>query len=116
MHTDHSKKDEGIITMVINNGIFLVGSLIGGNKLIEPRVFSIIENGAKIQMSPLPGTPPFLTLGNDKMGYVVPDTPENKNMLELYERVTHPQSELGPFLVKPALVTPTTPDLEGKLN
>jgi hypothetical protein len=111
MHTDHSKKEEGFIAMVISQGLFLVGRLVGGNKLIEPRVFSIIENGAKIQMSPLPGTPPFVIIGNDGIRYPVPDNAGNKNLLDLYGRVTHPQDT--PFLVVPDL---KTPDIEGKLN
>jgi hypothetical protein len=112
MHTDHSKKEEGIIGMVISNGLFLIGRLVGGNKLIDPRVFNIIDDGKRIQMSPLPGTPPFLTLGNDKMGYAIPETTENQNILDLYHKVTRPQPE-SPFLVKP---TPTTPDINGQLN
>jgi hypothetical protein len=87
MHTKHEGKEE-VITMVLTGGLFIIGKLIGGNKLTDPRVFDVIENGAKIQMRPLPGTPPFVTLGTDGLRYPVPES--DKAMLELYDRVTHP--------------------------
>ena len=53
MHTKHETKDEGIITMVCVSGIFIIGKLTG-TKLLDPRIFSIIDDGKRIQMSPLP--------------------------------------------------------------
>jgi hypothetical protein len=87
MHTKHDGK-EGVITMTVTGGLFIIGKLIGGNKLTDPRVFDVIEDGAKIQMRPLPGTPPFVTLGTDGFRYPVPE--DDKPILDLYDRVTHP--------------------------
>lgn len=113
MHTKHEGKEEGVITMVVVAGLFILGKLIGGNKLTDPRIFSIIENGQRIMMSPPPGTPPFIVLtGVDGFRYTMPDVPENKNILELYDRVTHPQNIVLPTS-RPTL---ETPDMTGKLN
>lgn len=114
MHTKHEGKEEGVITMVCVVGLFILGKLIGGNKLTEPRIFSIIENGQRIQMSPLPGTPPFIVLtGVDGFRYTMPETSDNKGILELYDRVTHPQSNIVLPVNRSTLVTP---DITGKLN
>ena len=94
MHTKHEVKEEGVITMCLTNGLFVLGKLIGGNKLCDPRIFGIIENGQKIQMAPLPGTPPFLNLGNEVSRYTMPEVADNKNILDLYYRVTHPTPEI----------------------
>lgn len=92
MHTEHKGKEEGVITMVFVAGLFIVGKLVGGNKLTDPRIFGIIDNGQRIQMSPLPGTPPFIIFTEvDGFRYPMPDVPENKGILELYDKVTHPQ-------------------------
>ena len=89
MHTKHERKhEEGVISMVVSNGLFIVGKLVGGSKLIEPRVFLVIEGGKKIQLSPLPSNPPFITLGPDGFRYAIPET--DRNVLDLYDRVTHP--------------------------
>ena len=89
MHTKHEgKKEEGVISMVVSNGLFIVGKLVGGNKLIEPRIFQVIEGGKKIQLSPLPSTPPFITLESDGFRYAIPET--DRNIPDLYDRVTHP--------------------------
>ena len=93
MHTKREVKEVGTITMVISQGLFLIGNLVGGNKLLEPRVFVLIEDGAKMQLSPLPSTPPFVTFGNEVIRYPVPE--RDKNLLSLYDRVTHPQPEMG---------------------
>lgn len=113
MHTKYEGKEEGVITMVCIVGLFILGKLVGGNKLTDPRIFSIIEEGRRIQMSPPPGTPPFIVLtGVDGFRYTMPETPENKNILELYDRVTHPPNVVIPTS-RPTLVTA---DITGKLN
>ena len=103
MHTKHEGKEVGTISMIITQGLFLIGNLVGGNKLLEPRVFTFIEEGAKIQLSPLPSLPPFVTFGNEVIKYSVPE--KDRNLLSLYDRVTHPQPEgvmgtAGPRLVQ----------------
>jgi hypothetical protein len=87
-------KDEGVLTMVVTAGLFIVGRLVGGNKLTKPRVFSVVENGQRIQMAPLPGTPAFMRIGMD-CNYPVPKTDLNKSMFDLYERVTNPSVDPG---------------------
>jgi hypothetical protein len=82
-------KDEGAITMVCLAGLFVVGKLYGKTMLKDPRVFAIIENGARIQLSPLPGTPGMITIGDFALMYEIPK--EDKNLQELYYRVTHPE-------------------------
>jgi len=84
-------KDEGVISMVITNGMFIMGKLIGGNKLCLPRVFTFLEEGKRIQLSPLPAIPPFITIGNDAARYAVPET--DRNLHELYQRVTNPAGD-----------------------
>lgn len=84
-------KEEGIITMVCSNGLFILGKLTDGNKLCNPRVFQILKNGAEMQLSPLPATPSFVIVGSEGLKYPLPETPENKNLFDLYDRVTHPQ-------------------------
>jgi hypothetical protein len=107
------KDQEGTLTMVIINGIFMIGKMIGGNKLTKPRIFitymeeavdeskphrpKIIDPGTgkptlrpMIRMELLPGTPPFVRIGIEACSYPVPERPENKTMFDLYERVTNP--------------------------
>lgn len=93
MHTDHSTKESGVITMAFISGLFILGKLLGGNKLTDPRIFSIIENGKRIMLSPLPGTPSFITLGPDGFHYPMPINDDNANIFDLYDRVTHPQPQ-----------------------
>lgn len=88
MHTNHEGRETGVITMVCSGGMFIVGNLIGGNKLVNPRLFMLIEDGKRIQMSPLPANPSFIILGNDGFRYVIPEN--ERNILDLYDRVTHP--------------------------
>jgi hypothetical protein len=98
-------KEEGVVSMCITNGLFVIGKLIGGNKLTDPRIFMVIDDGKRVQMSPLPGTPPFIAINPEALRYPMPETPENKNILDLYDRVTHPQNVVVP-VSKPTLVTP----------
>jgi hypothetical protein len=94
------------IQMVILPGLLLIGRLIGGNKLLKPRVFTMfdkeeIDNTGKrvkvpqIQMAPLPGTPPFYMLNGNEGRYPVPVNDHNRSIFELYERVTSPQVDPG---------------------
>lgn len=77
------------LTMVVTNGMFIIGEQVKSNKLLLPRQFQIIKNGAEIQMAPLPLTPPFLILTTGYLHYPVGE--ENKNVFDLYERVTNPE-------------------------
>lgn len=100
MHTKHDK--EGVITMVVTQGLFIMGVLTG-NKLIGPRVFNYIDNGKQIQLAPLPSTPPFVYIGNDCIRYPVPEA--DKSLHALYDKVTHPpppglMGTAGPTLVQ----------------
>jgi len=76
--------------MVCSGGIFMMGKLVGGSKLTSPRMFSLIDNGKNMQLAPLPGNPDFVSLRDDGFSYLIRETPENKNLLELYNRVTTP--------------------------
>jgi hypothetical protein len=91
MHTkrDNDSTNPSIITMCCTGGLFILGNLVSGNKLTNPRVFNVIDNGTRIQLSPLPGAPPFITIGPDGFRYPIPST--DTNLLGLYYRVTHPE-------------------------
>ena len=110
-----SGKEEGVITMCIISGLFVIGKLVGGNKLIDPRVFDmymeplfdkegkpiLAENGQqkaeeRIRMRPLPGVPAFCTIGPESLRYSV--TSETQNILSLYKRVTTPVEEKKVFV------------------
>uniref|UniRef100_A0A6M3JJ73 Uncharacterized protein n=1 Tax=viral metagenome TaxID=1070528 RepID=A0A6M3JJ73_9ZZZZ len=99
------KEGEGILTMCVTNGLFVIGKLVGGNKLIQPRVFDLYmeqlidSNGRpildqsgkpkfeeRIRMRPFPGVPGFCTIGPDAIRY--PVVTNMQNVLSLYERVT----------------------------
>jgi hypothetical protein len=99
MHTKHEGKEAGVITMTLTGGLFILGKLISGNKLTDPRIFNIIEDGKRIMLSPLPGTPPFITIGIDGLRYSILLNDENKGLLDLYDQVTHPQ--IAPNIVIP---------------
>jgi hypothetical protein len=88
-------KQEPYLTMVISAGLFLVGTIIGGNKLVKPRIFTLIENGNRIQMSPLPGTPAFARIDPGGIYYNIPPTELNKSIYDLYRRVTAPDVDPG---------------------
>ena len=80
--------DKGVITMCAISGLFIIGRL-SGSKLSEPRIFSILENGQRIQMSPLPGTPSYVILKGDSFNYPIPL--DEKIITDLYIRVTDPE-------------------------
>jgi len=101
--------DEGVLTFVVDGGMFILGRLVGSNKLNKPRVFQVIPNPeydptkpaegqnskTLIQLSPLPGTPPFLNVGNSVSRYPVPLKAWNKSITDLYARVTDPTVDPG---------------------
>lgn len=106
MRTEHKKEvEEPKVTMCVVGGLFLMGKLIGGNKLMDPRVFTLIENGKRMQLSPLPSQPPFVIIARMSLFYPIPET--DKNMLELYERVTNPEN---------ANIVTLAPGINMKLN
>ena len=106
MRTEHKKEvEEPKVTMCVVGGLFLMGKLIGGNKLMDPRIFTLIENGKRMQLSPLPSQPPFVIIARMSLFYPIPET--DKNMLELYERVTNPEN---------ANIVTLAPGINMKLN
>jgi hypothetical protein len=94
MHTkrDNDSTNPSIITMCCTGGLFILGNLVSGNKLTNPRVFNVIDNGTRIQLSPLPGNPPWINTGSDGFRYHIPST--DTNLLGLYYRVTHPEENV----------------------
>lgn len=97
------KKQE--VTMACVGGIFICGVLTDGNKLVDPRMFSVLppeepkegeeeDPGVRYHMGPPPGVPPYVTLGPDGFRYKVPDTPQGKIINDLYYRVTHPEKKV----------------------
>ena len=93
------------ITMVCSGGFFLIGKIRmdnGGEEpvpiLIAPRVFTVIDGGKRIQLSPLPGMPTFIFVSDIAFSYPIPDT--ETNLLDLYEKVTKPPSPI----IKPSEV------------
>jgi len=107
MHTKR-EKEEGTISMCLIGGLFIVGKLVGGNKVVSPRVVNLFEEQSsdphgnpitipKMRMSHLPGTPPYLISNRMSLVYPVPE--HDKNTLDLYARVTAP-------IPKSVIVTP----------
>jgi hypothetical protein len=91
MHTVHTTKEPVTLTMcIIGGGLFVLGKLIGGNKLTLPRIFSILEEGKRMMLSPLPGTPLSFTISPSTIHYPLPETQENENLIALYIKVTNP--------------------------
>jgi len=82
------------------SGLFIMGKRVSSNKILNPRVFTIIEvpeknpitqtmeRIPKMQLSSLPANPSFITIeSGDGFNYPIPDT--EINLLNLYERVTN---------------------------
>jgi hypothetical protein len=105
MHTDHKKAEEPKVTMCVVTGLFLVGKLVGENKLIGPRVFTLIEDGKRMQLSPLPALPPFVIIARMGLSYPIPET---DNLFKLYEKVTTPPEK--------DILIPLGPEVNAKLN
>lgn len=84
------KKGNSPYSMVCTGGMFLMGRLEGGNKLLKPRVFTIEENGTRMRLQTLPSFPPFVNVRPD-FSYYVPY--HDVNLVALYERVTGKEAE-----------------------
>ena len=98
--------DAGVVTMCITMGLWVIGKLVGGNKLVSPRVFDLYEElvfdknqqpitdpktgkqktEPRIRMQPLPGLPPYCTVGPEAVKY--PVLTNFGNVLDLYVRVS----------------------------
>jgi len=105
---DKAKKQEpeGVVTMCISGGLWFIGKLVGGNKLIAPRVFDMYEiklfdeknqpiidpqtreqkTEPRIRMQPFPGAPSYCLVGSDAVRY--PVLTNIGNLLSLYVRVS----------------------------
>ena len=94
-----AEKEEGVLTMCITNGMFVIGKLLGGgNKMIQPRVFDMLEEEYVdpetktvkkrpiIRMQPLPGLPGFCYIPLDALKY--PVITNVGNLMSLYKQVT----------------------------
>lgn len=100
MHTDHKTEEKPKVTMCVVDGLFLVGKLSNGNKLMNPRIFTLIDNGARMQLSPLPTQPSFISVHRMSLSYPIPEKEEN--LLALYEKVTTPEKvEAGKIITLP---------------
>jgi hypothetical protein len=88
---DDMSKQEEVLTMVVTAGMFIMGKLVGSAMLRDPRVFQFLDEGKRISLSPLPGTPSFITLGESAFSYKVPEG--DRNLVDLYKRVTTPVQE-----------------------
>ena len=79
------------VWMAMMGGMFIVGVMVGDNKIINPRVFTMfeaVEDGKKIpkmQLAPLPSNPPFIYV-RPEVRYRIPDW--DRNLINLYEKVT----------------------------
>lgn len=83
------------LTVVIGNGVMLLGRLDGkdGKKLFNPRVMTLedkVVDGKvipQIHLAALPLLPPFVILNSYFGTFPIPS--REKEVIELYERVTH---------------------------
>lgn len=87
--TEGKSQEMEILHLILVNGLFLIGKLAGGNKLLKPRIYTPLNDG-RIHMGPLPGTPVFLDIRN--CAGVAPIRPDrNKDIYGLYAQVTDPK-------------------------
>lgn len=107
-NTTGAKSDSGKLTMILlNSGLFCIGMLVGGNKLVNPRLFTVFEDPAfdkegniimdpqtgrqktiqKMKMEPFPGLPSFMRIVNEPS---YPISPASASIIALYEHVTTP--------------------------
>lgn len=80
------EKDEGVVTMCLISGIFVIGTLEGEAFLRFPRIWHLINNGKDQQMFPLPGIPLSVNIPSGTFHYPIPR--EDTKMYDLYEKVT----------------------------
>lgn len=76
------------LTMVITQGLFIVGNMGADGRLYKPRILSILDQGKKIQLSPLPGVPGYLYVGVGNPFYPIPT--RDTALYDLYKQVTAP--------------------------
>jgi hypothetical protein len=112
-----SEEGNSKYTMVCTGGMFLMGVLVGGNKLLKPRVFTLLEEevdpgkkekGTRVKLQPLPCIPPFANVKPD-FTYPVPNW--DKELIALYERVTTRKTPAD----KPAIPVEPSPVPGGKV-
>jgi len=117
----NKKEDAGVVTMCITGGLWLIGKLVGGNKLVSPRVFDMYgeklydenrrpiidprtgkqKEEPRIRMQWLPGDPPYCIIGPEALRY--PVLTDYGNLLPLYTRV----STRGPEPPPPEPIDPS---------
>jgi hypothetical protein len=90
------KEEQTHLTMVVSSGLFIIGRLVGGNKLLAPRVWTLIKEGAEMQLSPLPFTPAFIILQDSGFTYPIPEDAATANIYALYKQVTTPPPAMPP--------------------
>lgn len=94
------------ITGIMSRAGIMIGKRVD-NKLMKPRILTSFEQKEidpatrkevvvpKIHLAPLPGLPPYYTIGANEGHYTIPAPPKNKQLYDLYERVTNPQVDPG---------------------
>lgn len=76
------------LTMVISQGLFIMGEMQADGRLRRPRVVSFLDQGKRVQLSPLPGVPGYMYVGVGNPFYPVPA--HDKSLYDLYAQVTAP--------------------------
>ena len=77
-----------LVMVILNGGLFVVGKMnVGVKEIDDPRVFSVIDNGKRIQLAPLPGVPISLRYENCP-SYIIENNEVNRSLFDLYEKVT----------------------------
>lgn len=73
------------LTMVVSGGLMFVGVWGENNRLLNPRIYMLINEGKEFQLSPMPCNPLFIVVHNKDITYPVPE--HDKNLYELYEKL-----------------------------
>lgn len=85
-------------------GLVLLGTVEEGQEgvLHNPRILTILDGGKRIQLSPLPGTPPFVRYTGEVLAY---DMPKREGVVyKLYAQVTSAEVDPNhPNYVGPAI-------------
>ena len=76
------------LDMVVTQGLFLIGEIQDKNVIKNPRVLTILEEGKKIQMTPLPGLPARAQFPDTALRYKIPMREDG--IYNLYAQVTAP--------------------------
>lgn len=77
-----------VLTLVITQGLFVMGKMTPDGRLEKPRILTFLENGKRVQLSPLPGIPKYLYIGVGNPFYSIPA--RDKSLYDLYRQVTAP--------------------------